>query len=158
MKRAVVGWLVVVLALTPTGCGTVINLTRTEPEQVPEAERFGHDSMTYRPGPLEVYGGLKYHFLDPDHEESKWGLELRQHSNSSGLSAVGFLIGFVAVELPLCFVADTLLLPITVPATLRRENASATPAAETAAEVPVTPSSPRAPSPPAPAPPGCPAT
>ncbi len=147
MRRAVVGWLVIVLGLGPTGCGTVVNLTRPEPEPVPEAERVGLDGGEYRPVPLQVYGGLKYYFLDPHHEDLKWLVDLR------GVSA---LICW-AVEFPLCLVGDTLTLPITIPATLLREDLPPPPA-KTGAEGPVTPSSPPAPSPPAPAPPGCPAT
>jgi uncharacterized protein YceK len=120
MRRQAVG-LTAVLAFALGGCGTFHNLLPPDPKAEKKAEKEAP-----RPEAKSVYGGvgldasvgaswLAAAFV-PASQPHVTALETAVDSTCK----VGIGAYVLAVDLPLSAVADTLTLPITVPATLKK--------------------------------------
>ncbi len=95
MKRALGIAIVVVAAISQTGCGTVFNF-------LPKDAQSTHEEM----GRMRVYGGVR---MDGQAlSEAPWVWR----------KLLGLLI--LTVEFPLSLVMDTATLPVTIPVTLSR--------------------------------------
>jgi uncharacterized protein YceK len=111
MSYRLIGWLLFAQTLTSAGCGTIVNLRRPVEPVDPNASPYVYH---YDRSGKQVYGGVRYDLLAPDWDE------LLDLPHLPGPFAVIALL----LELPLSAIADTLTLPITIPATMRRYNAS----------------------------------
>jgi len=102
--------LALLLAGVAGGCGTVLNL-RDHEVQIPDTPRPG-DSISGRyPAPREIYGGVR--------TDAALGAQLFDEARTTPAAAVAGLAVW-GVDLPLSAVADTLTLPLTVPAQWNR--------------------------------------
>jgi uncharacterized protein YceK len=116
MPRRTAILLAVAMATAPGGCGTIYNLAPETPTKLGQPERR----------PLWIYGGvandarygadvISYPFTQAEpsqHGALKWML-------ITGLST-GYATKAWGVDMPLSFVTDTLTLPITIPATIKK--------------------------------------
>lgn len=136
--------LTAVLAAALTGCGTVVNCVSND-----------------RPAAREIYGGVKQdaqngsrHLAEafsgpaPCFSQMPKPPNIAQDFVAKSVSA-GCGVGMLAIDLPVCAVADTLTLPLTVPATLMKKKPNATRKAKpkrTNTSAPAAPPSPPLPS------------
>jgi uncharacterized protein YceK len=125
MSRATALCLAAALTCAPCGCGTVRNLS--PPEKTVEAP-------TLRPAPNEIYGGVAIDarvgagWLAAPFVE-KYGAEVgacERLFDTTCKTGIGLFV--LGVDMPLSAVADTLSLPITVPATVQNRGKPGTPA------------------------------
>jgi uncharacterized protein YceK len=118
--RRVAAWLVVVLTPAAVGCGTFINL-------IPEHHKYGRPG----PRPLKVYGGVQtdFDFGTETMAKAFQGEQPRSLGPVAKVLGAGYIAGmgawFLVVDLPLSAVADTLTLPVTIPAAMKNDQADA---------------------------------
>ncbi len=115
MRRRGTAWVAAVVAAALSGCGTVVNCTAVN-----------------GPAAREIYGGVKQDvqngsghlaeaFYGPCPSFSPYPTSPNSGPNLLGKSfCAGCGVCMLALDLPVSFVADTLTLPVTIPAALSK--------------------------------------
>jgi hypothetical protein len=115
MSRRCTGLLIASLLLTSGGCGTILNMRDGPDPKMGFANAVPSQS---------IYGGVRMDSLA--FCGGLWDCTTRPHALDEYLGGIPWLMLFLA-DVPLCAVADTLTLPITIRTTLRGENWPACP-------------------------------
>jgi uncharacterized protein YceK len=103
-RKVLAGCMLVVASLAATGCGTMANMPN-DPD--PQQENV-----------MRVYGGVRC-----DAEWLQQGVETLRKGEADEFAIVrrvACLAGICALDIPLSFIADTLTLPVTIPAVFEK--------------------------------------
>jgi uncharacterized protein YceK len=131
MSRVSLGAALLLAALVPSGCGTVANL------QIGARQGWKN---------AQIYGGVR---RDVKSAQEFFADNWTPANNSDVQQDVGAVVGvgLVGMDVPLSAIADTLTLPVTIPAAIwgsstpsptvsRKNTSAANPAAPAAADIP----------------------
>jgi uncharacterized protein YceK len=114
MRRRVTACLAVVLAFAAGGCGTIVNLNGTAGRQIYGGVK--QDALSGSDHLAEAFSSSCPSF-SPVPENPSLGKKLMIKSFCAGCGGC-----MLAVDLPVSAVADTLTLPVTIPAALKKKK------------------------------------